>query len=90
MILLFNEGSMLVTNEQLIIIATGVLASCFAKIFKIHPIPLRIEIIGVLIGLGVILLIHEVNPDFYSLSFAEQCRFALLGYFPGRFIWRKK
>ena len=81
---------MLFLNEQLLIIAMGVFVSYFARLFKIHPIPLGREIMGYMIGLGIIWLIYQVNAEFYSVSFSEYCRFLLLGYLPGRIIWRRK
>lgn len=74
--------------DQCIFFGMGVFVSYSSKLFKMHPIPLSREIMGYIIGLGIVWLTHQVNADFYSMSFTEQCRFALLGYLPGRIIWR--
>ena len=76
--------------EQLIFLGMGAFTSFFARLFKVYPISIKKEIAGVVIGLGMVWLTHQFCDGFYSVSFGEQVRFALLGYLPGRIIFRKK
>ena len=78
-------------NEQLIIIGIGAFVSYSAKKCRIYPIPARTEIIGIVLGLGIVWLIQQYFNGLFYLSFIEQCRFILLGYLPWRIIkWPKK
>ena len=76
--------------DQLIFIAMGVFISFFAKLFKMHPISVKTEILGVMIGLGLVWLTRHCYEGFYSMSFPEQVKLLLLGYLPMRIIrWPK-
>ena len=77
--------------DQFVFISIGAFVSFSAKIVKIHPIPIRVEIMGVLMALGMIWLSHHINSDFYSTPFSEQVRLILLGYLPMRIIrWPRR
>ena len=72
--------------EQLVIIGMGVFISFSAKKCKIYPIPIGTEIIGFLIGIGIVWIIHQIDDNWFSMSFREQVRFILIGYLPMRVV----
>ena len=72
--------------EQLVIIGMGAFISFSAKKCRIYPIPTGTEIIGFLVGIGIVWLIHHIDDSWFSLSFGEQVRFILIGYLPVRVV----
>ena len=72
--------------EEMIVIAMGGFISFFAKKCKVYPIPVKTEIFGIMIGLGIVFLVHQYYDELFYLSFFEHCRFALLGYLPMRVV----
>ena len=72
--------------EQIVIVAMGCFISFFAKKYKIYPIPIGTEIMGFLIGLGIVWLIHHIDDSWFSMSFGQQCKFLLIGFVPMRVV----
>ena len=77
--------------DQFVFISIGAFVTFSGKIVKIYPIPIRVEIMSVLIALGLVWLTRQVNSEFYSTPFSDQVRPLLIGYLPMRIIrWPKR
>ena len=79
--------------EQMVIVLMGCLISFSSKKYKIYPIPVLTELLGIVIAIGIVWLIHHIDDSWFSMSFGEQCKFLLLGFVPMRVVgWvcRKK
>ena len=86
-----ESNSMDYIHNQLVFLAIGVFISFSAKLFRIHPIPIKLEIIAGIIVIGLVWLIRHYDDSFYTASFSEQVRFVLIGYLPMRVVrWRKR
>ena len=77
-------------NEQLTCAGMGAFIYCAARICRIYPIPIKVEMGGLLLALAVVWIVHQYS-DVYSISFYESCRFLLLGFMPMRIVcWMKR
>ena len=75
--------------DEMVVIFMGGFIVLAAKKCKI-TIPLWTEILGMLLGLGVVWLLQENFGWFSHITFMEQVRFVLIGYIPGRLVFRRK
>lgn len=85
-----EEGMMSFINEQVAAIFMGAFIALASRQCKIS-IPLWQEILGMMIGLGVVWLLQKYCGWFSHVTFMEQVRFVLIGYLPMRAVrWGKK
>ena len=77
-------------HEQLTCMGMGVFIYVFARLFRIYPIPIRLEIISLGLVLGFVFIVQQYT-DYFCGSYYEICRFILLGFLPMRIVdWSRR
>ena len=88
--LTIGQNSMSFISEQLTCAWMGAFIYCASKICRVHPIPIRLQIVSVALVLGFVFVVQQYS-DYFSGSYYEICRFVLLGFLPTRIVhWNRR